>query len=200
MIKRIDVTYSRVAIFLHWTIALLIIVLLVFGTLMTNPETPNRFVLYQWHKTGGIMVLLLSVLRLFWRLTHKAPALPSAMKDWEILAAKCSHIGFYVLMIGMPLLGWAMVSASPLGFPTKLFGTINWPHMPFLANLEVKEPVAKKLTQAHHLGGKLMIGLIGLHIGAALKHHFVNKDNVLARMVPFLRRRENGIGNSDSRL
>jgi len=188
-LKTKDEIYSRVAIILHWMIALLIISLLVFGTLMTNPETPNRFVLYQWHKTGGIMVLLLSVLRLIWRLTHKAPPLPQGMKSWERLAAKGSHTGFYVLMIGMPLLGWAMVSASPLGIPTKLFGSIPWPHIPFLANLEVKEPIAKKLTQAHHLGGKLMIGLIVLHIGAALKHHFVNKDNVLARMLPFLGRR-----------
>jgi len=188
-LKTKDEIYSRVAIILHWIIALLIISLLVFGTLMTNPETPNRFVLYQWHKTGGIMVLLLSVLRLIWRLTHKAPPLPEGMKPWERLAAKGSHTGFYVLMIGMPLLGWAMVSASLLGIPTKLFGSLPWPHIPFLANLEIKEPIAKKLTQAHHLGGKLMIGLIVLHIGAALKHHFVNKDNVLARMLPFLGRR-----------
>lgn len=177
--------YSRIAIGFHWLIALMIIGLIVFGILMTNPDTPNRFALYQLHKSFGICVLILSVLRLLWRLGHKPPALPEGMKGWEITAAKLTHIGFYVIMIGMPLLGWAMVSSTELVIPTKIFNTILWPDMPGLPRDNAVSDIFKNL---HHWIGKATIVLIALHVGAALKHHFIKKDNVLARMIPFLRK------------
>jgi len=178
--------YSTVAIFFHWTIALMIIGLIVFGILMTNPETPNRFVLYQLHKSFGVMILVLSVLRLVWRLGHKPPALPDGMKPWEHLAAKFTHVAFYAVMIGMPLLGWAMVSASTLPIQTELFWTVPWPDLPFIPESKDLEDVLKML---HRNLGKLTIALIALHIGAALKHHLINKDDVLARMAPIFKRR-----------
>jgi len=187
--KRLDNHYSKTAIVLHWLIALCVIGLILFGHLMTNPQTPNRFVLYQLHKSFGILVLLLSLLRLGWRLRHKPPSLPAGMKPWEIQAARFTHIAFYVFMIGMPLLGWALVSASPTNIPTVLFKIMPWPHLPILPDLDNKEAVSKILTQLHHLGGKLMAGLIILHMGAALKHHLVNRDVVLMRMLPFLKQR-----------
>ena len=148
---------------------------------MTNPETPNRFALYQLHKSFGIMVLILSVIRLLWCLTHKPPALPDGMKSFEIIAAKFTHIAFYVIMIGMPLLGWAMVSASPIPIPTRIFDIIPWPNMPGITRNEAKAEFFKML---HHNIGKLTIALIVLHIGAALKHQFINKDGLLTRMFP----------------
>ncbi len=178
--------YSKIAIVLHWTIAVLIIGLIIFGLLMTNPNTPNRFVLYQLHKSFGIMVLLLSIFRLVWRLLHRPPALPKDMEKWEILAAKFTHIAFYVIMIGMPLLGWAMVSASPLPIPTELFWTIAWPDLPFIPESKDLEETFEFL---HGNIGKLTIGLILLHFGAAMKHHFVNKDNVFVRMMPWVKKR-----------
>lgn len=178
--------YSTVAIFFHWTIALMIIGLIVFGILMTNPETPNRFVLYQLHKSFGVMVLVLSVLRLVWRLGHKPPTLPDGMKPWEHLAAKFTHVAFYTVMIGMPLLGWAMVSASTLPIKTELFWTVPWPDLLFIPESKDLEDVLKML---HRNLGKLTIALIALHIGAALKHHLINKDDVLARMAPIFKRR-----------
>jgi len=178
--------YSKVAISLHWLIALMIIGLIVFGILMTNPETPNRFALYQLHKSFGICVLILSVLRLLWRLGHKPPALPSGMKSWEVAAAKFTHIAFYIIMIGMPLLGWAMVSSTETVIPTKIFKMIPWPDMPGLPRDKAVSDIFKNL---HHWLGKGTILLIALHVGAALKHHFVNKDTVLARMIPMLRRK-----------
>jgi len=177
--------YSKAAIGLHWLIAIMIIGLIVFGILMTNPETPNRFVLYQLHKSFGICVLILSVVRLLWRLGHKPPALPEGMKGWEIAAAKFTHIAFYIIMIGMPLLGWAMVSSTELAIPTKIFNTIPWPDMPGLPRDKALSDIFKNL---HHWIGKATIALIVLHVGAALKHHFINKDNVLARMIPLLRK------------
>ncbi len=164
----------------------MIIGLIVFGILMTNPNTPNRFMIYQLHKSFGIMVLILSVLRLFWRLRHKPPALPSHMKPWERGAARFTHIAFYVIMMGMPLLGWAMVTASPLPIPTKLFWTVPWPDLPFIPESKDLEALLKGL---HRNIGKLTIVLIALHIGAALKHHFIGKDHVLASMLPFVKPR-----------
>ncbi|WP_416879048.1 cytochrome b [Litorimonas sp.] len=179
--------YSKTAIALHWTIAVLIIGLIIFGLLMTNPNMPNRFVLYQLHKSFGIMVLILSIFRLIWRLLHTPPPLPEGMKKWEVAAAKFTHIAFYVIMIGMPLLGWAMVSASPLPIPTELFWTIPWPDIPFIPESEELEDTFQFL---HGNIGKLTIGLIVLHFGAAMKHHFVNKDNVFVRMFPWARERD----------
>jgi cytochrome b561 len=173
--------YTRVAILLHWLIALMLFGLIGFGLLMTNEAVPNRFALYQWHKSFGISVLFLSLMRLFWRLGHKPPPMPDGLKEWERLAAKLTHIAFYGLMIGMPLLGWAMVSASKLPIPTQLFYTIPWPNMPGIPRDAELEKLFKTL---HELGGKLFIALIVLHIGAALKHHFVEKDTVLRRMLP----------------
>jgi cytochrome b561 len=177
--------YSKIAIGFHWLIALMIVGLIVFGILMTNPDMPNRFALYQLHKSFGICVLILSVLRLLWRLGHKPPALPDGMKGWEVSAAKFTHIAFYVIMIGMPLLGWAMVSSTEYVIPTKLFNIIPWPDMPGLPRDKAVSDIFKNL---HHWIGKATILLIALHIGAALKHHFILKDNVLARMIPLMRK------------
>jgi cytochrome b561 len=101
-----------------------------------------------------------------------------------VAAAKFTHIAFYVIMIGMPLLGWAMVSSTELVIPTKLFNTIPWPDMPGLPRDNTVSDIFKNL---HHWIGKATIALILLHVGAALKHHFINNDTVLARMIPFLR-------------
>lgn len=173
--------YSKVAIALHWTIAILILSLVVAGFLMTQEWMPQRFKIYQWHKSFGITVLLLSVLRLIWRLTHKPPALPAGMKGWEIFVAKVTHIGFYGLMIGVPFLGWAMVSASTLPIENQLFYLIPLPDMP---GVSASKEAAKRLKFLHEIGAKLILLLFVLHIGGALKHHFIAKDGTLARMIP----------------
>jgi len=181
--------YSKVAIALHWVIAVLIIGLIIFGILMTDPDTPNRFALYQWHKSFGILVLILSVSRLFWRLGHKPPPLPDHMSGFERFAAKATHIAFYGVMIGMPLLGWALVSSSTTNIPTQLFGTIPWPHLPILSTLENKKPAEELFKLLHGSIGKATILLIALHVAAALKHHILDKDDILSRMLPFIRPR-----------
>ena len=177
--------YSKVAIALHWAIAVLILSLIAVGFLMTQDWLPHRFTVFQWHKSFGIVVLLLSFLRLVWRLTHKPPALPAGMKTWEIWAAKLTHIGFYVLMIGVPLLGWAMVSASPLPIENKLFFLIPLPDLP---GVTASKDATERLKDFHELGAKLILVLFVLHVGAALKHHFIAKDGILARMIPRLGR------------
>ena len=180
--------YSKVAIWLHWLIALLIIGQLLGGKIMTwMGPTSLKFELYQYHKSFGIMILLLSVVRLIWRLRHKPPALPAGMKVWERRAASLSHKAFYVLMIGIPLSGWAMVSASTLNIKTQLFKTIPWPHIP---GIPQSESLGMSLKTAHEYLAILVFLLLIMHIGAALKHHFKQKDDVLTRMIPGLKPRQ----------
>ena len=176
--------YTTVAVTLHWLIAILIIGQLAGGLYMHNlPATTWKFELYQWHKSFGILVLLLSLARLGWRLTHKAPALPGGMKSWEKLAARFTHVAFYFLIIAVPLAGWLMVSASPYDLPTVLFKLIPWPHVPGIPQDAALEGIFKEL---HEYMAFAIIGLLVLHVGAALKHHFINRDGVLTRMVPIL--------------
>ena len=153
---------------------------------MTQEWVPHRFKIYQWHKSFGIVVLLLSLFRLIWRLTHKAPALPEGMKRWEKAAAKLTHIGFYVLMIGMPLLGWAMISASTLPIENEIFYLIPLPDLPGVSESKTLEMTFK---QFHEIGAKLIILLFVLHMAGAIKHQFLAKDNLMARMIPALRKK-----------
>jgi cytochrome b561 len=128
--------YTVIAILLHWLIAVLILGLLVMGFVMSALPfgSPFKFPLFQWHKSFGILVLLLSLLRLGWRLRHPPPPLPAGSKLWEKILARGTHWAFYGLMLGMPLVGWLAVSASSLGIPTILFGLVPWPHLPFFRN------------------------------------------------------------------
>jgi cytochrome b561 len=164
----------------------MILSLIAFGFLMTQEWMPQRFKIYQWHKSFGIVVLVLSAFRLVWRLTHKPPELPDGMKRWEIVFAKMTHIGFYVLMIGVPLLGWAMISASRLPIENELFYLIPLPDLPGITASEATEDRLKLL---HEIGAKLILLLFVLHVAGALKHHFVEKDGTLARMIPALNKK-----------
>ncbi len=186
--------YTNGAIALHWLIAFMVVGQIVVGLYMhklDDDQANLKFELYQWHKSFGITVLLLTLVRFGWRLTHKAPALPAAMPAWERLAARGAHIGFYVLLVAIPLAGWAIVSSSPYAdsVQTYLFGVIHWPHLPFFTGVEDREDVSDVFAEIHEYLAFAMIGLIGLHVAAALKHHFINKDSVLAHMLPIARRK-----------
>jgi len=178
--------YTLVAILLHWTIAALILSLLGVGLWMTRlpSGTAQQFTLYQLHKSLGILVLLLTLLRMVWRLTHRPPPLPHGLRPWERKTVHAAHLGLYALMLLLPLTGWAMVSASPWNLPTLLFGTVPWPHLPVLGTLQDKAPVEAALKSAHEIAAWIAIGLIALHVGGALKHHFILRDDVLLRMLP----------------
>lgn len=180
--------YTSIAISLHWLIAILLIGLIAVGKYMNGLEETDRFrfELIQWHKSFGILVLLLVFVRIAWRLTHQPPRLVSEMAVWERFAASATHVLLYVLMLVIPLSGWLMVSASPLNLATELFGAIPWPHLPVepintLAGVS-KETVAELSAQAHHLLANGLLVLVLLHFAAALKHQFVKKDNLLSRM------------------
>jgi cytochrome b561 len=177
--------YNAVAKTLHWLIALGIIGMLALGWIMGSvPNGPLKFSLFQWHKSIGITILLLSLIRLGWRLIHTAPPLPADMPRWEVIAAKTTHVLFYILIIVMPLTGWIIVSASPLGLPTILYGVIPWPHLPILPTLENKKQIGHFFGDVHGFLAYIIAGLLVLHIGAAWKHHLINRDDVLLRMAP----------------
>ena len=183
------VRYGAVAMTLHWLLAVMILFMAGLGFFMTRlDETDERmFPLFQLHKSIGLTILILSVVRLAWRFANPIPALPQGMGAWERFAARGTHVLFYVLMIGVPLMGWATVSSAPLAVPTMWFGLFEWPHIPFLANLPraEKRMIEAPLAVTHSLLALGMLGLVALHVAAALKHQFRDRDDVLKRMLPW---------------
>jgi cytochrome b561 len=178
--------YDAVAITLHWLIALGILALVAIGLAMTHLTLSPllKFQLYQLHKSIGITMLPAVFLRVAWRLSHPPPALP-ALPPLEKAAAESMHAVLYLLILVQPLTGWALVSVSPFNLPTILYGIVPWPHLPFLATLADKAPVEAAVKFVH---GKLGWGLLAsilLHAGAALRHHFILRDEILQRMLPF---------------
>jgi cytochrome b561 len=151
------------------------------GWFMTGLDvSPLRLKLYAWHKWIGVSIFVLVLLRLCWRLYSPPPALPAAMPGWEKRAAEISHHLLYLLLLAVPLSGWLMSSAK--GFQTVLFGL--WP----IPDLLAKNPaLGAALEAVHETLTWLFAGVIGLHAAAALKHHFIDRDAVLTRMLPGLR-------------
>lgn len=187
MLANSQARYGAVAVTLHWLIALGIIGMLALGKYMADlPNSdPSKFDLIQLHKSFGITILALSLLRVVWRLVNKVPALPAHMPTWERWAANASHVLLYVLIIAIPVTGWMVVSASPLGIPTIWFGQFEVPHLPGLQGFADQHAAEDQLKETHELLGNLMIFLLVVHVAAALKHHFWDRDDVLVRMLPF---------------
>lgn len=186
-------TYGAVAKLLHWLIAIAIIGMLAAGKYMTDLEIgQDRFDLTQLHKSIGLTILGLTVLRILWRLVNRQPALPAHMGALERLAAKGTHLVFYFLMLAIPLSGWALASASKYNIPTVYFGTVEVPHLPYISTLprDEKKDAEDIAEDAHEMLANLMIVLLALHIAAALKHHVWDRDDVLTRMLPFRRHQE----------
>jgi cytochrome b561 len=171
-------SWNAVAKFLHWLIALLIFTQFALGWLATGWHlSPTKLELFVWHKSTGILILLLVLVRVAWRLSHPAPALPLDMPRWERAAAHVSHALLYAVMIAMPLVGWVISSAAGVPF------SVYW-RIPLPAIVAADKHIADLASVAHFSLGILLIALLVLHIGAALRHHFVKRDDVLARMLP----------------
>ncbi len=178
--------YSGFAIFLHWIMALGIFALIAIGLTMKHVTlSPMRlFQLYQLHKSIGVVILLAAILRLGWRLMRPPPELPASMPALERKAAHGGHLMLYLFLFALPLSGWALVSVARLNIPTVLFGVIPWPHLPVLSTLPDKAPAEAVFKLAHRFGAWLFIAVIIGHVAAALRHHFLVRDDVLARMLP----------------
>lgn len=175
---------------LHWLIALILISAIAVAWQFDDAKGLAKFQLFQFHKSLGITVLVLSLARLGWRLINPAPATLASLKPWEKVLSKAVHVGFYVIMLAMPLTGWLVVSASPKNIPTLLYGIIDLPYLPFVHGLgqEQAHNLQELFEEVHEAMGKVTYALILLHVGAALKHQFIDRDSVLSRMVPFLKK------------
>ncbi len=169
--------YTSPAIALHWLLALMLLGSFSVGIYMSDlPFSPSRLKLYNWHKWAGVTILLLSLLRLAWRITHRPPPEP-AMPAWQARAASATHVALYALFFTVPLLGWAYSSAA--GFPVVWFGVLPLPDF-----VPVDKGLAEAIKPWHGYSAKLMALLVLLHVAAALKHQFVDRDGLLNRMNP----------------
>ncbi len=169
--------YTKGAIYMHWALAIMMMVMLFLGEDMIQHPTATFYP--SLHASLGISILVLTVVRLWWRLTHKPPVLPAAMKGWEVKVSHVTHFLFYALMIGLPLSGMlAFGHEAPrdaIVAGATWFGVIPIPQLPDFGQLG---------PNMHGLGSKVGQILLILHVLAALKHQFWDKDNLLRRMSP----------------
>ncbi len=172
--------YSLLAMALHWLLALAIVGAFGVGLYMTGlPFSPARLKLYNWHKWAGVSILALSALRLLWRLYKKPPA-DLAMPAWQAIAAHATHWALYALFFAVPLAGWAYSSAA--GFPIVWFGLLPLPDL-----VSPDKSLAETLKLVHKFLAYGLAALVLAHVAAALKHHFVDRDGLVQRMLPALR-------------
>jgi cytochrome b561 len=176
--------YTTTAIALHWLMAALILSTFCVGLYMSDLTlSPTKLKIYSWHKWAGVTAFILVFVRLAWRATHRPPPLPAAMPRWQLFAAHAGHAALYVLMVAIPISGWLMSSAK--GFQTVYFGVLPIPDL-----LAKNKELGDTLRDVHQALNFLMITVVAGHIGAALWHHFIDRDDVLTRISPRHSRKE----------
>jgi cytochrome b561 len=182
-VEKLRERYSLPAIGLHWIIFALVFCGWALGTYVSElPFSPEKLRYISWHKWIGVTVFMLAVARLAWRIYRPAPPLPESMPAWQRRAASTVHAALYVLLIVIPLTGWLFSSAA--GVPTVWLGIVQLPDL-----LQKDKALADALRLVHvSLNWTLLVLVIG-HAAYALKHHFVDRDEVLARMMPAVRPR-----------
>lgn len=180
--------WGNIARFLHWTIALLIFALIAMGWVMSEMEgfTPQKMQLYMIHKSTGLLVLALVACRLIWRLSGRKPKSLQSIPWYMNAGAEIVHWALYVLMLAIPLSGWLVNSYANV--PLNWFG-LTALRVPNLVTVpaEIGWDRAREMGEIHGTLAWLLLAVVGLHAAAALYHHFVRKDPVLARMTPFIR-------------
>lgn len=171
-------TYTAVAKLFHWGMALVIVGLLALGFVMTGlPLSPEKLQYYAWHKWAGVSIFMLVWLRLAWRLLNPPPPYPDSMSPLLQRLAHGGHALLYGLMILIPLSGWLLSSAK--GVQTVWFGVLPLPDL-----LEKDKAMGRLLHEVHELLNFVLLFLLAGHVAAALKHHWMDRDDVLKRMLP----------------
>jgi cytochrome b561 len=164
---------------LHWIVVVLIITQWFIAD--RAGDLPNGLAKLQalaWHKSFGMTILMLAVVRLVWRLVNPVPDLTAETKPWERVLAKISHVLLYALIFAMPLTGWLMSSAK--NFPVSWFKLFQFPDL-----VAPSEELFQRMNGLHHLLFKVLVAVALLHVAGALKHHFIDRNDVLKRMLPF---------------
>lgn len=177
--------YTWPAIALHWIVAVLVFGGFALGLYMSDlPVSPQKLRDYSWHKWSGITVLALALLRILWRLTHPPPPLPASIAQWQRRASALAHLALYALLFLIPLSGWMYSSAT--GYPVVYFG-IKGLRLPDLVTKN--KELAGVLKDIHIVLNWSLAALVSIHIAAALKHHWLDRDDSLRRILPLLRSR-----------
>jgi len=171
--------YTATAIALHWLMALLIIATFTLGLTMVEMPgiSPTKLKYFNWHKWAGVTIFGLAVLRLLWRLWHPAPALPASMSPWQRRSAEWMHYLLYVLVFAIPLSGYFYSMAA--GFPVVYLG-----HFPLPVLIERNDALKPVLKNLHYVLNMTLLVAVLAHALAAFKHHFINRDDVLKRILP----------------
>lgn len=172
--------YSRGAIAFHWVTAALVLFNLWLG--LFHDSLPREWKVMPVHKSVGVTILVLTLGRIAWRLTHKPPRLPDLMPAWEKIAARASHYILYALLLILPLTGWLLSSNPEKPRPIEWFFLFKLPVLPATPD------IARAAHETHEILGVTMAVLVVIHVAAALRHHFLLRDRVLARMLPGVRR------------
>jgi cytochrome b561 len=179
MMKR-TLGYTSTAIALHWILAVALVAVFGVGFYMHGMAlSPMKLRVYSWHKWAGVTLALLAMFRIVWRLRHRPAPLPLNVPRWQEIVAENTHRLLYVLMLAIPVSGWLMSSAK--GFQTVYFGIIPLPDL-----VAKNRGLGDALAILHKSLNYTLALLVIAHVGAALKHHLIDRDGVLARMLPFL--------------
>lgn len=177
--------YSKGAMFFHWAIAILIIANLIIGFFHDDFAPGFRAVAMGFHKSTGILVILLTLGRIAWRITHKPPPLPATVKPWEKGLAHAVHWTLYALMLAMPITGWLMSSAGKRKNPLDFYGLFPIPYLP----VAQEEAAAHTYADRHEQLAIIALALLVLHLGGVVKHYFMDRDRTVQRMLPLLKDR-----------
>lgn len=173
-----NTSYTALAKLLHWGMALMMAGLVAMGFVMSDmPLSPEKLQFYAWHKWAGVSVFMLVWLRLVWRVLNPPPPYPATMSPWLQRFAHLGHVALYGLMLIIPLSGWLMSSAK--GVQTVWFGILPLPDL-----LEKDKALGHLLQEAHELLNFALLLLVAGHVAAALKHHWIDRDGILQRMLP----------------
>lgn len=170
--------YSRGAVVLHWSIAILIIVALAIAKVAEDWEGPSRSIAMMWHKSMGLAVLMLTLARIWWRIRRPPPRFDAGLGRWEKLLAEGVHYFFYFMMLALPMSGWLFVSTPLEPRPLTLFGLFDVPYLP----VKGRKELGVAMHEVHQIVGNITMLLIALHVVGALKHQWIDKVPSLARM------------------
>lgn len=183
MLRNDQTRYGGVAQILHWLIAALIALMYGLGWYMKGlPLGQHKYDVYVLHKSLGLTIFALVVVRLAWRLISPPPPLPPTMPAWERLAARLSHGALYALLLIQPMIGF--VHSNATNFPVVVWGTLPLPPL-----IGPEQGLGEPLAGAHEIVARIILVIVGLHVAAALRHHVVLKDDILRRMLPGTRLR-----------
>lgn len=184
-LRNTEQSYGSMTKFIHWAIVIAVYAMIAIGYLQQEmKEGAFQDQMYDFHKALGLTILFVMAFRVIWRFTNVSPSLPSTVPTWQRFASRFVHLSLYACLFLMPITGWIMATAS--GNTPSFFGLFNLP----MPGIPLNKPLAHTANEIHETVAIVLICAIVIHVAAAIKHHFVDKDNVLQRMLPNTKRQK----------